>query len=46
MNQLMTVAAVAAALFILFYLASAQSPCSAWANEPHLCNSDYFGGHS
>lgn len=46
MNPLLTAVLAAAALFILFYLASAQSPCSAWANEPHLCNSDYFGSHS
>ncbi len=45
MNQLLTVDSVMAVLFWVFYIVSAQSPCSAWANDPHLCGSDYFGGN-
>lgn len=44
MNTVLQFATALAVLFWVFYVVSAQGPCSAWANEPHLCSSDNFGG--
>lgn len=30
-------------VFMLFYGSQAQSPCSAWSNNPQNCSSDNIG---
>lgn len=41
-NAIGKVVLVLSIIFLLFYEVQAQSPCSAWSNNPQNCSSDHF----